>query len=416
MARLPQASLPRRRCRAGVRQDEHEEGRREPGWLQQARGTAPSSPLHRPATSPGRAPHPMSIFPGAAGRDREGHKLGGLGWDDWAGRTGVATLGAQRAAVPADVPQPCPMAAAAVPLPSLAMTQPGARPPPGTGRQPRTRRAGAGVMDALVTFLLCGEGWMRPKLGVKVAASHRCLSPSPQLPPRLKHQRGATACRDCPGTRQHLALPRACREGVPIHLCAPAPALCPRQTGEHPLVPRPVGGGHCVLVTHPPAALTQLVRWFPAIAANGSHLRNGSAGTARTAGRERVAPRSPGTHTRGTGSTQHPSPLGSRHCAEPGRTSPTHPWWPMWPPPHAGQGAPAGASPGLCPGEPRGHGPGHRGRGAAAPLGAGGAGRERCGGSTAGRRRPSPTLLGKQHVPAGSWTSFPPQTDRSRPP
>lgn len=257
---------------------------------------------------------------------------------------------------------------------------------------------------------------MRPKLGVKVAASHRCLSPSPQLPPRLKHQRGATACRDCPGTRQHLALPRACREGVPSHLCAPAPALCPRQTGEHPLVPRPVGGGHCVLVTHPPAALTQLVRWFPAIAANGSHLRNGSAGTARTAGRERVAPRSPGTHTRGTGSTQHPSPLGSRHCAEPGRTSPTHPWWPMWPPPHAGQGAPAGASPGLCPGEPRGHGPGHRGRGAAAPLGAGGAGRERCGGSTAGRRRPSPTLLGKQHVPAGSWTSFPPQTDHSQPP
>lgn len=90
MAGLPQASLLRRRRGAGVRQDEHEEGRREPGRLQQAWGTAPSSPLHRPAMIPGRALCPLSIFPGAAGRDREGHKLGGLGWEDQAGHPGSA--------------------------------------------------------------------------------------------------------------------------------------------------------------------------------------------------------------------------------------------------------------------------------------------------------------------------------------
>lgn len=205
-------------------------------------------------------------------------------------------------------------------------------------------------------------------------------------------------------------------QGLPQHRAAPGPAQSLQGRGSHPpacpstgavppadgrapLVPRPAGGGHRVLVTHPPDALTQLVRWFPAIAANGSHLRNGSAGTARTACRERVAPRSapsPGTHTQGTGGTQHPSPLGPRHRAEPGRISPTHPWWPGWPPPHAGHGAPAGASSGLCPGEQRGRGPGHQGRGTAAPLGAGGAGRERCGGTTAGRaarRCPSRMLL-----------------------
>lgn len=175
VARLPHATLPRRRRGAGARQDEHEEGRK--GARTAAAGPGHGSLLrftqacHEPQLSPAAHEH----LPRHSGQGRRGARS----WDDRAGMTGLATLGAQCTAVPADVPQPCPTAAAAVPLPSLAMTQPGARPPPGTGRQPRTGRAGTGVMDALMTLPLCGEGWMRPKLWVKVAASHRCLSPSP---------------------------------------------------------------------------------------------------------------------------------------------------------------------------------------------------------------------------------------------
>lgn len=100
---------------------------------------------------------------------------------------------------------PCPRAAAlphgsrTSPSSSLAVTQPGARSPPGAGWQPRTGRAGAEVMDALLTLCLREERRMRPKPGVKVAASRRCPAPSPvQPPPRAGHQLGATARRNRP--------------------------------------------------------------------------------------------------------------------------------------------------------------------------------------------------------------------------
>lgn len=77
---------------------------------------------------------------------------------------------------------------------------------------------------------------------------------------------------------------------------AGAPHTAPAATGVRAAVPctpwattRPPwhgsshGGGHRSPVTHPPDTLTQLSCWFPAIAANGSHLGNGSGDAARRA-------------------------------------------------------------------------------------------------------------------------------------
>lgn len=112
-------------------------------------------------------------------------------------------------------------------------------------------------------------------------------------------------------------------------------------------MPCPAAGGHRALVTHPPDALTQLVRWFPAIAANGSHLRNGSADTARRAGQRAgsgwhpaVRP-APAPTPGGPGAPSTPRLWGPGHRAEPGRTSPV---------PHGGQG---GHLPTLATGHPQ---------------------------------------------------------------
>lgn len=127
-------------------------------------------------------------------------------------------------------------------------------------------------------------------------------------------------------------------------------------------------------VTHALDTLTQLSRWFPAIAANGSHLGNGSGDTARRvdgvqgAGWHQ-APSRPGpgrtAESRATGSTQrtgstrhlmppgpwHPalSPAGLAPCTpmpQPGRELPPCPAAVGQTPPHPGRGAPA--EPALC--------------------------------------------------------------------
>lgn len=112
----------------------------------------------------------------------------------------------------------------------------------------------------------------------------------------------------------------------------PLPAATRPPSAPHPVAvvtPSPP-----VPVTHPRDTLTQRSRWFPAIAANGSHLGNGSGDAARraTACRERGATRRPATlapagpqravpqgaantSTRGTGSTRHPTPPGHWHPA-----------------------------------------------------------------------------------------------------
>lgn len=88
------------------------------------------------------------------------------------------------------------------PSSSLAVTQKGARPPPGAGQQPRTGRAGTGVMDALLTLPLRGVRQMRPKPGVKVAASHCCPAPSPAPSPGRAPAR-SHGVRELPTTTLH---------------------------------------------------------------------------------------------------------------------------------------------------------------------------------------------------------------------